>query len=146
MYAQFISRRVCVVKTLEERCIEAGLKMTGQRRAILQVLRDSEDHPAVEDVYQRAIKFDKSVSIATVYRTLALLNELGLVVRHEFQSGFSRYEINHDDHYHLVDLESGDVIEFQNDTLDSLMQKIVKDYGYELVDHRFELYGRKLSK
>lgn len=131
---------------LEQRCVEAGLKMTGQRRVILQVLGQSDDHPSVEDVYDRAKKMDKSISIATVYRTLGLLDELDLVIRHEFQEGYSRYELNWDHHHHLVDLETGKVIEFQNDELEALKEKIAKDLGYELVDHRLELYGKKLKK
>ena len=131
---------------LEEKCAQAGLKMTGQRKVILQVLSKAEDHPSVEDVYDRAKKVDKSISIATVYRTLGLLDELDLVIRHEFQEGYSRYEVNWDHHHHLVDLETGKVIEFQNDELEKLKVKIAKDLGYELVDHRLELYGKKIKK
>ena len=131
---------------LEQRCVEAGLKMTGQRRVILQVLGKSEDHPSVEDVYGRAKELDSSISIATVYRTLSLLDELDLVIRHEFQEGYSRYEVNSDHHHHLVDLETGQVIEFQNEELEALKEKIAHDLGYELIDHRLELYGKRLSK
>tara|TARA_R110001592_G_scaffold16881_10_gene71650 strand:- start:12249 stop:12656 length:408 start_codon:yes stop_codon:yes gene_type:complete len=131
---------------LEQRCVEAGLKMTGQRRVILKVLGQSEDHPSVENVYERAKKLDESISIATVYRTLGLLDELDLVIRHEFQEGYSRYEVNSDHHHHLVDLETGKVVEFQNDELELLKEKIARDLGYELVDHRLELYGKKLKK
>lgn len=131
---------------LEAKCMEAGLKMTGQRRVILKILGGAEDHPSVEDVYDRAKKEDKSISIATVYRTLSLLDELDLVIRHEFQEGYSRYEVNWDHHHHLVDLESGKVIEFQNEELEALKVKIAKDLGYELIDHRLELYGKKLPK
>lgn len=131
---------------LEQQCAAAGLKMTGQRRVIIQVLGDSKDHPSVEDVYDRAKKIDSSVSIATVYRTLSLLDELDLVIRHEFQEGYSRYEVNWDHHHHLVDLESGEVIEFQNDELEKLKLKIAEDLGYELIDHRLELYGKKIKK
>ena len=131
---------------LEQKCAEAGLKMTGQRKVILKVLDESTDHPSVEDVYERAKDIDKSISIATVYRTLNLLDELDLVIRHEFQEGYSRYEVNWDHHHHLVDLESGQVIEFQNAELEKLKVKIAKDLGYELVDHRLELYGKKIKK
>ncbi len=131
---------------LEQRCAEAGLKMTGQRRVILQVLGQAEDHPSVEDVYDRAKKIDSSVSIATVYRTLSLLDELDLVTRHEFQEGYSRYEVKDDHHHHLVDLETGEVVEFQNDELEKIKEKIARDLGYELIDHRLELYGKKLVK
>jgi len=131
---------------LEERCSAAGLKMTGQRRVILKVLGQATDHPSVEDVYDRAKDMDSSISIATVYRTLSLLDELDLVIRHEFQEGYSRYEVNSDHHHHLVDLETGKVHEFQNDDLEKLKIKIARDLGYELVDHRLELYGKKLKK
>jgi len=131
---------------LEQQCANAGLKMTGQRRVILEVLGTSEDHPSVEDVYERAKKIDDSISIATVYRTLNLLDELDLVIRHEFQEGYSRYEVNWDHHHHLIDLESGEVIEFQNDELEKLKIKIAEDLGYDLVDHRLELYGKKIKK
>lgn len=133
-------------ESLEEKCSAAGLKMTGQRKVILKVLGDAKDHPSVEDVYDRAKDLDKSISIATVYRTLSLLDELDLVIRHEFQEGYSRYEVNWDHHHHLVDLETGKVIEFQNDELEKLKVKIAKDLGYDLVDHRLELYGKKLKK
>lgn len=131
---------------LEEKCAEAGLKMTGQRKTILRVLGTSEDHPSVEVVYDRAKKIDSSISIATVYRTLSLLDELDIVTRHEFQEGYSRYEVNTDHHHHLVDLETGMVVEFQNEELEKLKEKIARDLGYELIDHRLELYGKKLDK
>lgn len=131
---------------LEEKCAGAGLKMTGQRKTILKVLGASEDHPSVEDVYDRAKKLDSSISIATVYRTLSLLDELNLVTRHEFQEGYSRYEVNTEHHHHLVDLETGQVIEFQNEELEKIKLKIARDLGYELIDHRLELYGKKLDK
>ncbi len=135
-----------IMSDLEQRCADAGLKMTGQRRVILKVLGQAEDHPSVEDVYARAKELDTSISIATVYRTLSLLDELDLVIRHEFQEGYSRYELNDDHHHHLVDLETGEVIEFQNDKLEELKVQIAKDLGYDLVDHRLELYGKKIKK
>ncbi len=131
---------------LEERCTEAGLKMTGQRKVILKVLDKAQDHPSVEDVYERAKGIDSSISIATVYRTLSLLDELDLVTRHEFQEGYSRYEVNSDHHHHLIDLETGKVVEFQNEELEKLKVKIAKDLGYDLIDHRLELYGKKITK
>lgn len=133
------------MSSLEQRCSEAGLKMTGQRRVILQILDDAVDHPSVEEVYERAKKVDDSVSIATVYRTLGLLDELDLVIRHEFQEGYSRYEVNEEHHHHLIDLETGEVVEFQNDKLEKLKEQIANELGYELVDHRLELYGKKLK-
>ncbi len=135
-----------IMADLVKRCVDAGLKMTGQRRVILKVLGQSEDHPSVEDVYERARVLDESISIATVYRTLGLLDELNLVIRHEFQEGYARYEVNLDHHHHLVDLETGKVIEFQNEELEELKEKIARDLGYELIDHRLELYGKKLEE
>lgn len=131
------------MRELEQRCVDAGVKMTAQRRAILRVLDMSEDHPSVDDVYQRAKELDKSVSIATVYRTLHLLDQMNLVKRHDFNESFSRFEVNVEHHYHLVDVDSGEVIEFQSDDLEELKTRIAGELGYELVDQRFELYGRK---
>lgn len=134
------------MKELQQKCSQAGLKMTGQRKVILKVLEEASDHPSVEDVYERAKEIDSSISIATVYRTLSLLDEMDLVIRHEFQEGYSRYEVNWDHHHHLVDLETGQVIEFQNEELERLKEKIAEELGYELVDHRLELYGKKIKK
>jgi len=131
---------------LEMRCTKAGLKMTGQRRVILKVLDMAEDHPSVEAVYERARGIDSSISIATVYRTLSLLDEMEIVTRHEFQEGYSRYEVSEEHHHHLVDLETGVVIEFKNEELEKLKEQIARDLGYELVDHRLELYGKKIQK
>ena len=132
--------------SLAERCAEAGLKMTGQRKIILRVLDEAEDHPAVETVYDRARALDPSISMATVYRTLNLLDELNLVVRHEFNENFARYETNTDHHHHLIDVESGAVIEFQNEEIEQMKQRIAHDLGYDLVECRLELYGRKIRK
>ncbi len=132
--------------SLEERCKEAGLKMTAPRRIILEVLTKAKDHPSVEEVYDRAKKIDKSISIATVYRTIGLLDELDLVTRHEFNETFSRYEVSGDHHDHLIDMETGKVIEFYNEELEKLQEKIAKELGYELVEHSLDLYGRKIKK
>ncbi|MGE4314305.1 MAG: Fur family transcriptional regulator [Pseudobdellovibrionaceae bacterium] len=130
---------------LEEKCMKAGLKMTGQRKVILQVLSHSEDHPSVEEIYARSCAEDPSISMATVYRTISLLHEMDLIVRHDFNESFSRYEVNRSHHHHLVDLDSGTVIEFENEELEALKEKIAKELGYRLVDHRLELYGKKLK-
>lgn len=134
------------MSNIEELCTKAGLKMTGQRRLILKVLDQAEDHPSVEMVYERAKTQDPSISMATVYRTLNLLADLDIVVRHEFNEKFSRYELNNDQHYHMIDLETGNVIEFQNEEMEKLKEKIARELGFELVDYRLELYGRKISK
>ncbi len=117
--------------------------MTEQRRIILQVLNESSDHPSVETVFQRAKGIDSSISIATVYRTLHLLDEMNLVQRHDFNESYSRFEVNLEHHHHLIDLETGQVVEFQSDELERIKERIAHQLGYELVDHRLELYGRK---
>ena len=132
---------------LEKKCVEAGLKMTEPRRIILNVLSHAHDHPSVEEVYDRAKKKDSSISMATVYRTLGLLDELGLVFRHEFNdTDHARYEVNTEHHHHLIDVDTGKVLEFQNDKIEKMKQKIAEELGYELVECRLELYGKKLKK
>lgn len=120
--------------------------MTGQRRVIARVLEEAQDHPDVEDLYNRASKIDSHISIATVYRTVKLLEETGMLERHEFRDGRARYEIVPEDHHdHLIDLKSGHVIEFANEEIERLQEKIAHDLGYKLVDHRLELYGIPLD-
>lgn len=132
--------------SLENKCIEKGLRMTGQRRTIAQVLEAATDHPDVEELYARASKLDENISIATVYRTVKLLEETGIIERLEFRDGRARYEIVPEDHHdHLIDLRSGDVIEFRNDEIEALQEKIARQHGYKLVDHRLELYGVPLT-
>lgn len=132
--------------TLLQRCAESGLKMTGQRRTILEVLQEAHDHPSVDAIFERAKCRDASISIATVYRTLSLLDEMDIVIRQDFKENFSRYDINTDHHHHLIDLDSGDVIEFQNQEIEDLKKKIAADLGYDLVECKLELYGRKSKK
>lgn len=134
------------LEELEAKCVQAGVKMTGQRRTVLQVLAESPDHPSVESVFDRAKALDPSISMATVYRTLNLLDDMNLVDRREFKQNFARFEVNAEHHHHLVDLETGEVIEFQNEKLEKLKEEIARELGYELVDHTLELYGRKLKK
>jgi|TARA_R110000868_G_scaffold187278_3_gene429794 Fur family ferric uptake transcriptional regulator len=131
--------------SLQERCIAAGLKMTGQRKVIISVLESSVDHPSVEMVYERAKAEDSSISLATVYRTMNLLDELNLVIRHDFNESFSRYDVNVDDHYHLIDTENNAVIEFENSEVEEIATRVAAELGYHLIDHRLELYGRKLK-
>lgn len=131
---------------LEEKCIEKGLRMTGQRRVIARVLQDAQDHPDVEDLYNRAVKIDDNISIATVYRTVKLLEETGIVERHEFRDGRARYEIVPENHHdHLIDLKSGEVIEFANSEIERLQERIAREHGFKLVGHRLELYGVPLK-
>lgn len=131
---------------LEELCQKKGLRMTGQRRVIAQVLSESEDHPDVETVYQRASKLDPKIGLATVYRTLRLFEEANILERHDFGDGRARYEeVPEEHHDHLIDVNTGDVIEFQNNKIEKLQNEIAKSLGYRLVDHRLELYGVKLD-
>jgi len=129
---------------LESLCAERGLRMTEQRRVIAKVMSEAEDHPDVEELYRRSVNVDPRISIATVYRTVRLFEEAGIVERHDFRDGRSRYEAATDDHHdHLIDVESGEVVEFHNDEVEELQRQIAKKLGYELVDHRMELYGKK---
>lgn len=131
---------------LEKLCHEKGLKMTEQRRVIARVLSDAEDHPDVESLYKRATKIDSRISIATVYRTVRLLEEAGILERHDFREGRARYEeIPEAHHDHLIDVQSGEVIEFRNDEIEKLQVEIAKRLGFKLVDHRLELYGVPIS-
>jgi Fur family ferric uptake transcriptional regulator len=127
---------------LEKLCVEKGMRMTEQRRVIARVLSCASDHPDVEELHRRANAIDRHISIATVYRTVRLFQESGILTRHDFHGGRSRYEeaseLHHD---HLIDMKTGAVIEFVNDEIESLQQAIAKKLGYRLVDHRLELYG-----
>lgn len=129
---------------LEGLCAERGLRMTDQRRVIAKVMSDAEDHPDVEELYRRSVDVDSRISIATVYRTVRLFEEAGIVERHDFRDGRSRYEPASDDHHdHLIDVETGEVVEFHNSEVEELQRQIAQKLGYELVDHRMELYGKK---
>lgn len=133
--------------SVEKRCAEKGLRMTEQRRVISNVLEKADDHPDVEDLYNRASEIDPQISIATVYRTVKLLEETGIIERHEFRDGRARYEIVPEDHHdHLIDLKTGNVIEFASEEIERLQEKIAHELGYKLVDHRLELYGIPLEK
>jgi|SRR5690625_442483 len=132
---------------IEALCIERGLKMTDQRRVIARVLSNATDHPDVEQLYQRAVEIDPRISIATVYRTVKLFEEAGILERHEFGDGRARYEEATDEHHdHLIDMQTGEVIEFVNDEIERLQEQIARELGYYLVDHRLELYGVKLDE
>jgi len=117
--------------------------MTGQRRAILQVLAHADDHPSVETLYQRSKEKDSSISIATVYRTLNLLGQMNLVRKHDFNQNHARFEANLEQHYHFIDVNTGEVVEFKDKELDARLRKIADDLGFDLVDRRVELYGYK---
>lgn len=132
---------------IEKLCNEKGLKMTEQRRTIARVLSVSDDHPDVELLYARAMEIDPRISIATVYRTVRLFEEAGILTRHDFGDGRARYEEVSDDHHdHLIDIDSGEVIEFQNEAIERLQEQVARELGYRLVDHRLELYGVKTGR
>ena len=129
---------------IERLCVERGLKMTGQRRVIARVLSDASDHPDVEELYRRAAALDERISIATVYRTVRLLEEKGILERRDFGGGRARYEpTEHGHHYHLIDIETGKVVEFSDPEHEALLQKIAARLGFDLVSMRLELFGRR---
>jgi Fur family ferric uptake transcriptional regulator len=130
---------------IEARCLEHGVRMTEQRRIIARILSEAEDHPDVEQVYQRAVALDDRIGIATVYRTLRLFEEAGVLEKHDFRDGRARYETVSDiPHDHLIDLKTGAVIEFQSDEVKKLLRQISDGLGHHLVDYRLELYGTPL--
>ena len=132
---------------LERLCQRRGLKMTDQRRVIARVLSDSDDHPDVDQLYQRATKVDPRISIATVYRTVKLFEEANILERHDFGDGRARYEEAAEEHHdHLIDMQSGEVLEFTNDEIERLQNEVARKLGYRLVGHRLELYGVPLQR
>ena len=132
---------------LEKKCKEKGVRLTDQRRLIAKVMSDSQDHPNVDDLHQRVSKLDSKISIATVYRTVKLLEEAGILAKHDFKGGKARYEqLSESHHDHLIDVKSGEIIEFVNEDIEVLQKKVAEKYGYELVDHKLELYGVKKNR
>jgi len=135
-----------MVSRIEQRCIDKGMKMTDQRRVIARVLSEASDHPDVEEVYRRSTEIDPRISIATVYRTVRLFEEADILERHDFGDGRARYEESVEDHHdHLIDVQSGKVIEFTSPEIEVLQRKIAETYGFRLVGHRLELYGVPLT-
>ena len=129
-------------ETLEEQCVKKGMRMTEQRRVIAQVIEAAVDHPDVEELYRRASKEDPKISLSTVYRTVNLFEEAGLVAKHDFKDGRARFEPIPDEHHdHLIDIRTGKVIEFRNEEIEAIQELIAKRLGYKLVDHRLELYA-----
>ena len=136
-----------MTETIEQKCIDKGVKLTDQRRIIAKVMSDSQDHPDVDELYNRVSKIDSKISIATVYRTVKLFEEAGIVAKHDFKGGKARYEqLNESHHDHLIDIKTGEIIEFVDDEIEKLQQKVAEKYGYKLVDHKLELYGIKKNK
>lgn len=132
---------------IEHLCMEKGMKMTGQRRIIARVLSEATDHPDVEEVYRRAVRLDPRISIATVYRTVRLFEEASILERRDFGDGRSRYEEAGEEHHdHLIDVQSGKVIEFRSQEIEALQRTVAEQHGYKLVGHRLELFGVKQEK
>jgi Fur family ferric uptake transcriptional regulator len=132
---------------IEKLCVDRGLKMTEQRRVISRVLSESTDHPYVEEIFKRSSKIDPKISIATVYRTMRLLEDAGVIERLDLRDGRARYEENRDEHHHhLIDVKTGEVIEFKNDELEKIKARIAAELGYEIIGDRLELYGVKKAK
>jgi len=136
--------------TIEDKCIAKGVKLTEQRKIIAKVISESKelygesDHPDVDELYKRVSKIDSKISIATVYRTVKLLEESGILTKHDFKGGKARYEqINESHHDHLIDIKTGEIIEFVDEEIEILQKKVADKYGYNLVDHKLELYGVK---
>ena len=130
--------------SIEKKCIQKGVKLTDQRKIIARVMSESDDHPDVDELYKRVSKIDSKISIATVYRTVKLFEEFEILTKHEFKGGKARYEeLNESHHDHLIDVKTGEIIEFVDDEIEKLQQKVADKYGYELVDHKLELYGVK---
>ena len=136
--------------SIEEKCIAKGVKLTEQRKIIAKVISESKelygesDHPDVDELYNRVSKIDPKISIATVYRTVKLFEEAGILAKHEFKGGKARYEeISESHHDHLIDVKTGEIIEFVDDEIEKLQKKVAEKYGYDLVDHKLELYGVK---
>ena len=132
------------MNAIEEKCKKKNVRLTEQRKVIAQVMADTKDHPDVDELHKRVSEVDKKISIATVYRTVKLFEESGILAKHEFKGGKARYEeLNEGHHDHLIDVKSGEIIEFVDEEIEKLQEKIAEKYGYSLVDHKLELYGVK---
>ena len=130
--------------SIEQKCIDKGVKLTEQRKIIAKVMSESVDHPDVDELYNRVSKIDSKISIATVYRTVKLFEEYGILTKHEFKGGKARYEeLSESHHDHLIDVKTGEIIEFVDQEIENLQKKVAEKYGYDLVDHKLELYGVK---
>ena len=133
--------------SIEERCKQKGVKLTDQRKLIAKIMSDSHDHPNVDELYKRVSKIDAKISIATVYRTVKLFEEAGILTKHDFKGGKARYEELPDNHHdHLIDVQSGEIVEFVDDEIEKLQKMVAEKLGYKLVDHKLELYGIKKKK
>jgi len=132
---------------IEDKCLQKGVRLTDQRKLVARVMSDSNDHPDVNELHSRVSKLDTKISIATVYRTVKLFEEVGVVEKHDFKGNKARYEqIKHEHHDHLIDIKTGEITEFVNEEIEKLQKKVAEKLGYKLVDHRLELYGTKIKK
>jgi len=133
-----------MTETIEQKCIAKDVKLTDQRKIIAKVMSDSHDHPDVDELYKRVSKIDTKISIATIYRTVKLFEEAGIIAKHDFKGGKARYEeLSESHHDHLIDIKTGEIIEFVDEEIEKLQKKVAEKYGYNLVDHKLELYGVK---
>ena len=132
---------------IENKCIKKGVRLTEQRKIVAKVMSESKDHPDVDELHNRVNKLDSKISIATVYRTVKLFEESGIVAKHDFKGNKARYEETTQEHHdHLIDINTGEITEFVNDDIEKLQKKVAEKLGYKLVDHRLELYGSKIKK
>ena len=132
---------------IEKKCLEKGVRLTEQRKLIAKVMSEAEDHPDVDELHKRVNKVDTKISIATVYRTVKLFEEAGIVAKHDFKGNKARYEQTTQEHHdHLIDINTGEIIEFVNEDIEKLQKQVAAKLGYKLVDHRLELYGSKIKK
>ena len=132
---------------IESKCIQKGVRLTEQRKLIAKVMSESESHPDVAELHKKVSKFNSAISIATVYRTVKLFEEAGIVAKHDFKGNKSRYEQTSEEHHdHLIDINSGEITEFVNEEIEKLQKQVAEKLGYKLVDHRLELYGSKIKK
>ena len=132
---------------IEDKCLKKGVRLTDQRKLIAKVMSESKDHPDVDELHKRVSAIDNRISIATVYRTVKLFEEAGIIERHDFREGKSRYEpLTEEHHDHLIDVNSGEIVEFVDKDIEDLQKKIAQKLGYKLVDHKLELYGSKIKK
>ena len=133
-----------MTETIEQKCIAKDVKLTDQRKIIAKVMSDSNDHPDVDELHKRVSKIDTKISIATIYRTVKLFEEAGIIAKHDFKGGKARYEeLSESHHDHLIDIKTGEIIEFVDEEIEKLQKKVAEKYGYDLVDHKLELYGVK---
>ena len=134
-------------ESIESKCIDKGVRLTDQRKLIAKVMSESDDHPDVDELHKRVNKLDPKISIATVYRTVKLFEESGILAKHDFKGNKARYEqAPHEHHDHLIDINTGEIVEFVNKDIEKLQEKVAEKFGYKLVDHRLELYGSKIKK